>query len=406
MKIAYFDCFNGAGGDMIVGALIDAGASGQRLEEGLRRLNTPELAVQVEKTRKQGFASTRFTVLTEKPKQPHPGKNAHDEHHHHAAHRHLKQIRALIEAGNFPARVRDRAFAAFDRLADAEAAAHGIDREKVHFHEVGAIDSIADVVGAMLALEDLGIDRCVCSPLPVGSGTVLCEHGIMPVPAPATAILLKGIPLAPSLDTGELLTPTAAAVLTSLCTEFGPMPPMVVTSIGLGAGTREGKNAPNVTRVIIGDTAKAPVGDTVVVLEANLDDATGELVGYCMGRLLEEGAIDVYCVPVIMKKNRPGVVLTVLCTPEHAGDMESLLFAETPTLGVRRHLAARTKLARRHESVDTPFGAIRIKVGSRGDDVVNAAPEFEDCAAAARQHHAALRVVMAAAVDAWRNRSR
>lgn len=417
MRIAYFDCFNGAGGDMLVGALLDAGASADRLRDGLRSLNAPDLSVHIEKVTKQGFAATRFVVTDGAPpprpaaEQHHPhGEHAHDhDHHHHdhghKPHRHLRQVRKLIEAANLPQRVRDRAIATFERLADAEAAAHGIDREKVHFHEVGAVDAIADVVGAMLALEELAVERCICSPLPVGSGTVKCEHGIMPVPAPATALLLKGVPIAPSMETGELLTPTAAAVLTTLCTEFGPMPAMTIQSVGLGAGTREGKTLPNVTRVLIGEMAAASASDTVAVLEANLDDATGEQLGFCLSRLMDAGALDAYFVPVYMKKNRPGVVLTVLCAPAKVAEFEAIIFAETPTLGIRRHTASRSKLDRRHETVQTSYGPIRIKIGSRDGQTLSASPEYEDCASAAKTANVALRVVMDAATHAWRKTS-
>jgi uncharacterized protein (TIGR00299 family) protein len=421
MRIAYFDCFNGAGGDMLVGALLAAGASAERVQAGLAGLKIPELAVRIEAVRKQGFAATKFTVVgsdgdaaASTAGAPAGAALAHvhdhgdgtPHHHHggHAPHRHLKHIRKILEAADLPGRVRQLSLAVFERLADAEAAAHGIDREAVHFHEVGAVDAIADVVGAMLALEDLRVERCVCSPLPVGSGTVRCDHGIMPVPAPATALLLEGVPIAPTAETGELLTPTAAAVLTTICQDFGPLPAMTVESVGFGAGTREGQTLPNLARVWIGEAGPSEPAETVVVLEANLDDAPGEWLGYAVSRLLEEGALDAYCVPIYMKKNRPGVILTVLCAPDRAAALEAVLFAETPTFGVRRHTTLRTKLDRAHETVVTAFGPIRVKVGRRGEAVLSAAPEFDDCAAAARQHCVALRVVMDAAMQAWRSK--
>jgi hypothetical protein len=388
MRTLYFDCFNGAGGDMIVAALVDAGADADRLVADLRRLNVPGFAVRLEKVRKQGFAATRFVVDVDATiDQPH---------------RHLSHICKILGESDLPVHVRKRARTAFERLADAEAEAHGIDREKVHFHEVGAVDAIVDVVGAMLALEQLAVQRIICSPLPVGSGTVVCAHGTMPVPAPATAILLRGVPIAATEETGELLTPTAAAVLTAVCSEFGPFPAMNVSRIGSGAGTREGVTRPNLLRAFVGDAAGEAEHDTVVVLEANLDDCPGEWIGHCLERLLAEGARDAYCLPIYMKKLRPGVVVTVICDAAEAARCESVLFAETTTFGIRRHTATRSVLARSHESVSTPYGTIHVKVGRRGAEVVQVAPEFDECAAAAKRGGVPLRVVMAAALDAWR----
>jgi len=387
MRTLYFDCFSGAGGDMIVGALVDAGADAEQLISGLRGLRIAGFVPRVEKVRKQGFAATRFVVETEAGvDQPH---------------RHLSHVRRILEESRLAERVRARAISAFERLADAEAEAHGITREAVHFHEVGAVDSIADVVGAMLGLEALAPERILASPLPVGSGTVTCAHGVMPVPAPATAILLKGVPLAASTETGELLTPTAAAVLTSVCTSFGPLPAMTIERIGMGAGTREGRNQPNVLRVLVGEEPSGAAPDAVVVLEAHVDDSPGEWVGHCLNRLLEEGARDAYCVPIYMKKQRPGVLLTVLCAAADVARLEAILFAETSTFGVRRHTVERTTLDRDHETVSTPYGPVRIKVGRQGGRIMQVGPEYEDCAAAARNAGVSLRMVMASALAAW-----
>jgi uncharacterized protein (TIGR00299 family) protein len=302
MDTLYFDCFNGAGGDMIVAALLDAGVDAARLEHDLGLLGVEGYRLAIEKIQKQGFAATRFLVNAETDGQPH---------------RHLRDIRAILDASRLPERVRARATTAFERLANAEARAHGVALEAVHFHEVGAIDAIVDVVSAMLALEQLQPRRVLCSPLPVGSGTVQCAHGTMPVPAPATALLLTGVPIAATEETGELLTPTAAAILTTVCDSFGALPAMTISAVGMGAGTRDGVHRPNLLRVLGGTATEADAAsaesDTVTVLAANIDDTPGEWTGYCLTRLLEAGARDAYCVPISMKKQRPGVVLTVIC---------------------------------------------------------------------------------------------
>ena len=401
MTIAYFDCFSGAGGDMIVASLVGAGADADALRRGLAGLGVGGYALTIEPVKKQGFAATRFHVALDDEK--------------HQPHRHLQDVLKIIDsAADLSAAVKGKAGPIFRRLAEAEAAVHGTDVNKVHFHEVGAVDAILNVVGACLALELLGVTRIACSPIPTGSGTVTCSHGVMPVPAPATAELLKGVPIATTDEVGELTTPTAAAILTTLAESFGPIPSMTVRAIGYGAGTRDGRTRPNVLRVLIGEatpsalsTGQDGVGhgsnletDEIIVLETNLDDATPQIIGHCMDRLLAAGALDVYAVPIQMKKSRPGVVLTVLCEEPCADELERLIFAETPTFGIRRHRAQRTKLSRRHETVSTPFGEIRMKVGE-GGGVRTATPEFEDCKAAARRSGAPLRDVLAAARSAF-----
>lgn len=391
MRIAYFDCFCGAGGDMIVASLLDAGADAAALREGLAGLGVGGYSISIERVNKQGIAAARFHVALDATT--------------HQPHRHLKHIVEIIEAAKLPDRVRDRAKRIFTRLAEAEAGIHGTTVEKVHFHEVGAVDAILDVVGAVFALELLGVDRVACSPIPLGSGTLTCSHGVMPIPAPATAELLKGVPIAACDETGELTTPTAAAVLTTLASTFGAIPPMTTAAIGYGAGTRDGQKRPNVLRVLIGDaapTAGADV-DQVMLLETNLDDATPQTVAHCLERLLGAGALDVWTQPILMKKQRSGVLLSVLCSPGDAAKMERGIFVETPTFGVRRRLVERTILKRRHESVATPFGEIRMKIGV-GEGVTTATPEFEDCRAAALEHGVALREVIAAAEAAWRTK--
>ena len=386
MTVAYFDCFNGAAGDMIVASLIDAGADESTLREGLSSLAVAGYTLRIEKIRKQGFAATRFLVeLDTTAPQPH---------------RHLADVVEIIRSGNLPDRVRQNSIEVFERLAKAEAQVHGTSVDKVHFHEVGAVDAIVDVVGAMLALQTLGVERVVCSPIPVGSGTVTCAHGVMPIPAPATAELLQGVPLAETDETGELITPTGAAVLTTLADEFGSLPAMSVSAIGYGAGTRDGASVPNLLRVFLGATSDSDDADSVTVLETNLDDASGEIVGYTIERALQMGALDAYAVPIQMKKSRPGFVLTVICESARVSAMEEILFRETPTLGIRRRTMQRTKLKRRIETVDTAFGVIRIKVGQR-EGTTTASPEYEDCRAAAVKHDVALREVIEAARAAW-----
>jgi uncharacterized protein (TIGR00299 family) protein len=391
MRIAYFDCFSGAGGDMIVASLLDAGADAAALRQGLAGLGLSGYTFAIERVNKQGIAATRFHVtLDPNAKQPH---------------RHLKHIVEIIDSAKLPDPVRDRAKRIFTRLAEAEARIHGATVEKVHFHEVGAVDAIVDVVGAVLALELLGVERVACSPIPVGSGTLTCSHGVMPVPAPATAELLKGVPIAACDETGELTTPTAAAILTTLASEYGSMPAMTTDRVGYGAGTRDGQKRPNVLRVLIGDAAPTEGADVdqVMLLETNLDDATPQTVAHGLERLWAAGALDVWTQPILMKKQRSGVLLSVLCSPGNAAKMEWIMFVETPTFGVRRRLVERAILKRRYETVTTPFGEIRMKIGER-EGVTTATPEFEDCRAAALEHGVALREVIAAAEAAWRSR--
>ncbi|MBI4718305.1 MAG: nickel pincer cofactor biosynthesis protein LarC [Planctomycetes bacterium] len=387
MSVAYFDCFSGAGGDMIVASLIDAGADAARLRRRLESLPVGGYTLTIEKVTKQGFAATRFVVdLDRAAPQPH---------------RHLKDVLAIIRgAGDLSEGVKGRAGRVFERLAAAEAAVHGITIDRVHFHEVGAVDAILDVVGAVTALELLGVDRVACSALPTGSGTVRCAHGELPVPGPATAELLKGVPLAACEETGELTTPTGAALLTTLADSFGPLPSITVRAVGYGAGTREGASRPNLLRVLVGDAGDAGESDEIAVLETNLDDTTPQTAAYCMERLLAEGALDVYSLPIQMKKSRSGVLLTVLCECHRVPAMERILFAETPTFGVRRHSVRRTKLRRRVEAVTTPYGTIRVKVGQRAD-ALTATPEFEDCKTAALAAGVSLATVITAAKAAW-----
>ncbi len=385
-NLAYFDCFNGAAGDMIVGALVDAGADAEALTAALAGLGLDGYDLSCEKITKQGFAATQFRVALEEPSnQPH---------------RHLSDIKRIIDKSSLSTGVKERSTRVFSRLAEAEAKVHGTTVDRVHFHEVGAVDAILDIVGAVVALELLGVERVMASPVPVGSGTVRCAHGIMPVPAPATAELLAGVPLAATPETGELTTPTGAALLTTLAESFGAVPSMRLDSTGYGAGTREGGTRPNLLRVLVGTSMRPVGGDRVTVLETNIDDCSAEVLGYCMERLLASGALDVYALPIQMKKSRPGHLLTALCRSGEAAAMERILFEETPTLGIRRREVDRVVMDRTVHEIATRFGAIRMKVG-RWQDVVTTAPEFDDCRRAAEEHGVSLREVIDAARLAW-----
>lgn len=385
-KIAYFDCFSGAAGDMIVGALVDAGADAAALADALAKLGLDGYDLSIEKITKQGFAATRFRVtLDESSEQPH---------------RHLSDVVDIIAKSDLAAGVKEQSTRVFARLAEAEAKVHGTSVERIHFHEVGAVDAILDIVGAVAALELLGVERVMVSPIPVGSGTVRCAHGTMPVPAPATVALLAGVPLAATPETGELTTPTGAALLTTLAASFGAVPSMRLDATGYGAGTREGGSRPNLLRVLLGTSVSSVGGDRVAVLETNIDDCSAEVIGYCMERLLGAGALDVYALPIQMKKSRPGLLLTVLCRPGESDGMERILFEETPTLGIRHREVDRVVMDRSTHEVATRFGPIRMKVG-RWQGVETVGPEYEDCRKAAEAHSVPLREVLQAARLAW-----
>lgn len=391
MRCGHFDCFSGAAGDMIVGALIDAGCPLESLQETVRRLTLPGVSLTAEKVRRHGLAATWARVRVEPASQK--------------AQRYLPEILRIIDAAGLEPQVTENAQAVFRRLAEAEAKVHAIAVEEVHFHEVGAADAIVDIVCACAGVAALGLERITCSPIPTGSGTVSCEHGVLPVPAPTTAELLRGYPIRGCDEVGELTTPTGTALLTTLADEFGPLPEMTVVSVGCGAGAREGETRPNLLRLFIGEAAAPDAADhdTVTILETQVDDATGQSLGYACERLLEAGALDAYIVPIIMKKGRPGQLLTVLCRPNHADALEAHVLAETGTLGLRRHEARRSKLTRRNVAVETRFGTIRVKLGQRGGKVVRAWPEYDDCATAAREAGVPLQEVQQEALRVWAN---
>jgi len=371
---------------MLLGALLDAGAPADGLRDTVARLGLDAAALHVERVLRGGLTATKVTVDV-----------AQDQ-----PHRHLADILTLIDAAELAPAVRHRAAAVFERLADAEARVHGTRREAVHFHEVGAVDALVDIVGTCWALEALGVERVVCTPLPLGSGTVRCAHGVLPIPVPAVVELMKGFPVVESHAQGELTTPTGAAILTTLADAFGPVPSMTLHGAGTGAGTREDAAAPNVVRVLLGQAGHGDTDhDSVVTLETVIDDATPQVVGHTLDRLFEAGALDAWCMPIQMKKFRPGVMITVLAEPAAAGELEAILFSETTTFGIRRSVVERSTLPRRVERVGTRFGPIAVKIGMHGGKIVTVAPEYADCRRSAAKHHVALRDVMADAVAAW-----
>ncbi len=381
MKICYFDAFSGISGDMTVGALLDAGADWGTLETALRSLDLGA-EVRVEKTKRKGIAASKFSVSFAEQKK----------------HRHLPHIEKIILNGNLADVARKNALAVFQRLGEAEAKSHSVPIEKVHFHEVGAVDSICDVVGACVALDSLGIDEVRSSQVNVGSGTVNTEHGVLPVPAPATTELLKGVPIYSAGPQTELTTPTGAALLATLSSGFGPMPAVRVLAQGFGAGDKEFPQQANVLRVLIGERTDATESTSVTVLEANIDDSSPQLLGYAMERLFEAGALDVTLTPLFMKKNRPGTLISVIAIPERSERLFDILFAETTTLGVRSYQAERRVLERHFAEVETSYGKVRIKYTDRGSFT----PEFEDCRTAAAAQQVPLRTVMAEASEAFR----
>ncbi len=456
MKIAYFDCIAGASGDMMLGALVDAGLSPDVLRERLAALHLADFELRVTRVAKHAFAATKVDVLVR------------DD----APERHLGEIERIVQESDLAPDIKARACAIFRRIGTAEAAIHNASVEHVHLHELGGVDTIVDVVGALVGLDALGIERVVVSPVPLGRGFVHGAHGQIPLPAPATVALLKGVPVVGSPLQMETVTPTGAALLSSLAAEFGPIPAMTLEAVGYGAGSKD-LPIPNVLRVLIGtvdgrrqtgdgrqqtvdgghghshphahehDHAHShshthehphaphsthyelPTSDSRLLitdyhlptpdsrllttdyrlpttdyrlLETNLDDLNPEFYGYIMDKLFAAGALDVFFTPIQMKKNRPGTLLSVLCEPEQAESLRGLLFAETSTLGIREHTVARYALPRRSETVETRFGPVRVKIAELGDGRTKSAPEYEDCRRLAEQHGVPLREVYAAAL--------
>ena len=443
MRIAYLECFSGMSGDMFLGALVDAGVSPRVLEDTVAALGVGA-RLDISRVMRSGICATKVDVWVDgekdlpreeyldreehKQSQSHEHSGQiHDREHHERSHFHsgktrtglselhehthdhgrgLTEIRGIISVASISDRAKTSAIAIFEALGRAEAKIHNAPIESVHFHEVGAVDAMVDIVCAAVGAEALGVDEIICSPLNVGGGTVKCAHGTFPVPAPATVELLKDAPVYSSGLQAELVTPTGAAIVKTLARRFGAFPEMTIEKSGYGAGSRNFPGHPNVVRISVGEAASntlaaKTVSETITVLEANLDDLNPQVFGYVMDRLFEEGALDAFVVPVQMKKNRPGTLLAVLCKPEDSSNLTQLIFTETTTLGVRRRDEMRQTLARRWESVRTPWGEVRIKIASMNGTVTNYSPEYEDCRRIAAEHHVPLKTVISEAARAY-----
>jgi len=387
MRTMYFDCFAGASGNMILAALIAAGVDAVALKRELAKLYIPNFELEIEKVDRSGISATHVKVAIP------------DE----SKHRHLDQIESIIENSTISETVKERSIAIFRRLALAEARVHGIDIAKVHFHEVGGLDAIIDIVGSCVGFELLGIERFICSKIHVGSGFVQMEHGKFPVPPPAVAELLAGFPIYSTEIEGELITPTGAAIISTVCESYGQLPNISVEVTSYGAGTRTYEDFPNALRVLIGETSvetdEAKVED-LMLLETNIDDSTPQVVGYVMERVLDLGANDCWFTPIQMKKNRPAVLLSVLCEKELKDRIVELIYRETTTLGIRTRSVEREILERETVSVKTSFGNIDVKIGRRGKQILNVMPEFEQVRAAAIAAGVAFSEVRDAAIQA------
>ena len=382
MKTLYFDCFAGASGDMILGAMVAAGVDPNALREQLSLLNVEGFKIDFETVDRSGLTATYARVET--------------VHEH--KHRHLSDIRRIIEGSGVTNGAKELSLRIFTRLAEAEACVHNEPIEKVHFHEVGALDAIVDVVGAAICFDLMKVERFVSSPLHVGSGMIEMAHGRFPVPPPAVTELLRGVPFYSGEIKGELLTPTGAAIITTVCEEYGPIPRIKTDATGYGAGTREYEKFPNVLRVLVGETdVDDAASERLWMIETNLDDASPQIVGHVMDRVFELGALDCYFTPVQMKKNRPGVLLSVLCSPSDKEAVMKLLFTETTTLGIRSYEVERRALRRSVVEVETQYGPIFVKVAHLNGRVVNEMPEFEQCREAAIRSNVPLKVVEEAA---------
>ncbi len=385
-RLVYFDCASGASGDMLLGAVVDLGLPLETLRGELAKLPLEGYRIESSRVTRSGLAATKLDVIAQSGEQPH---------------RHLRHVVAILDGSSLSPAIKQRASALFRRLAEAEAAVHGTTPEQVHFHEVGAIDSIVDIVGSVIALDWLAASRFAASALNVGTGTVTMSHGTFPVPPPATLSLVAGVPVYGAGD-GELLTPTGALLVTAYASSYGPLPPLRIEKVGHGAGGRDTKGRPNVLRLIVGQEAGPPETDRVLVLETELDDAVPQLLGPLLERLLGAGALDAFFTPVQMKKGRPGVLVTVVAPPSAREALEELLFRETTTLGVRSQEWERTALERETATVETAYGLIRVKIGRRRGTIYNAWPEFDDCQRAAGEQGVPIKEILAAALAAWR----
>jgi len=457
MRIAYLECFSGISGDMFLGALLDAGVPPEVFTRTVEALGV-DARLEISRVDRSGISATKLDVIAagEKelpreefwagavstqhsafspaaashehshshtpPRAPVPHEHGHDHSHEHGhshdhshqhehgsknahSHRGLKEIRQIIQAAGISQSAKDRAIKIFEALGAAEAKVHNTGIEKIHFHEVGAIDAIVDIVCASVGAETLGVDEWICSPLNVGGGTVVCAHGAFPIPAPATLELLKHAPVYSGEIQKELVTPTGAAIVSVLASRFSHFPAMKTEKTGYGAGTRNFKNSPNVLRICVGETAERPESpfpvEEITVLEANIDDMTPQVFGYVLEQALQNGALDAFGTPVQMKKSRPGMLLTVLCRTEDSQDLTRLILAETTTLGVRMRRESRAALTRRHVSVNTKWGAIRMKLANLNGSISNYAPEYEDCRQIAKEQKVPLKTVMQEAIKVY-----
>jgi len=393
-KVLYFDCFSGISGDMVLGALLDAGLPLADLRAALGSLALDECEVDATRVLRSGISATQFIVRDH---------GTHHQHHHdhHHDHRSLPEIYRLIDSSALSPAGRERARALFHRLAEAEASIHQTPLDRVHLHEVGALDSIIDIVGAVFGLEWFGADRVVCSALNVGGGTVTSAHGVLPVPAPATVRLLGDAPIYGGAVQQELVTPTGALIASGYASAFGPVPAMIVERTGYGAGSRDFPNAPNVLRVLVGNDRAASLAERVSVIECEIDDMNPQIFGVVMDRLYEAGALEVFYVPVQMKKNRPGTLLTVILPLDRRSAVMDVVFRETTTIGLRHHDMDRECLERETVVVETPFGPVRFKIARRGGRIVNALPEFDDCVRIASARHMSVKDVQAAAIRSY-----
>jgi uncharacterized protein (TIGR00299 family) protein len=393
MRHLYFDCFAGASGDMIVGALIDLGVEPELLKRGIEGLDLAGYRIEVSNVRRSTLSATKFDVLVDSLVQPA---------------RRIADIRKLVERASLSDWVKNESLRVFERLAAAEAKVHNTSPEDVHFHEVGALDSIIDIIGAMIGFDLLGVRRFGSSSIRLGHGLVQTRHGQLPVPAPATAELLRDVPVYGGDREGEFTTPTGAAILSSVCDHFGPMPATRIERVGYGAGARDPEGLPNVVRVVLGDlieeAAPGPAPENVVVIETNVDDMNPQAYESVMNRAFAAGALDCYFTPVQMKKNRPGVLLTVLCEPDRVDLIAHMLLIDTTSFGVRYYDARRRVLERRIESVETAYGSVRVKVAVEGGRALHFQPEYDDCARLANEAGVPLLEVQAAATAEYRKK--
>jgi uncharacterized protein (TIGR00299 family) protein len=374
VKIAYFDCFSGISGDMIIGAFIDAGFDIATLKDQLSQMHLHGYEISAKKVKRSGIQGTKFDVTIN-----HTNKHTTTSHHHHNSHLRLSDIQNIIENSKLHSDIKNDSIKIFRKLAIAEAKVHNTSVESVHFHEVGATDSIVDIVGSVIAIKNLGIEKIYFSPIPTGHGYTECEHGTFPVPAPATAELLKNQVLKSVDIDKELTTPTGAAIITTLGESLQTIPGMRIQQIGYGAGSNDNTGVPNLLRVLIGEVTTQTESDEMWVVETNIDNMPGEILGYAMDKLFEEGAVDAYFTPIQMKKGRPGVIISAIVPEPRLSAVESAMLTQTTTFGIRKYKVARTTLAREFKEIDTRYGKIRVKIGKYNGAIKSVSPEYEDC---------------------------